>query len=369
MADATTHTLDELMATDGLATVTWEACDSIAGGELRASPADARGRGMAHYARRGGRPLDLSGGRLYLAWRHREAGTRGIEPMEVTDTASGAARVWWPAAMASDEGTADCQVVLTWGEGRSVSSPTFSVAVGPALMGTLATRDGFTLFAGAIRRYETATAELLALTAEIRDAKEAGELNGGGTGGGTGERGPAGRDGRDGKDGVSCTHSWNGTVLTVTSASGTSSADLRGPKGDKGDTGPQGPKGDGISYSDLTPEQLANIKGPKGDAGADGRDGRDGTDGVSCTHSWNGTVLTVTSASGTSSADLRGPKGAKGEKGATGETGPQGPEGPAGPQGPQGPAGKDGSATVDLSAYATMAWVQETFPDLTGVSF
>ena len=70
-------------------------------------------------------------------------------------------------------------------------------------------------------------------------------------------------------------------------------------------------------------------------------------------------MLTVTSASGTSSADLRGPKG---DTGATGATGPEGPTGP------QGPAGKDGT-TPDLSAYATKAWVQEQFPDLSEVGY
>ena len=395
--------LAEALDTDGLAHVAWDACDSIVGGALTASPADARGRGIEVAVSRRGSALDLTGARLYLAWRHRELRTRGIEAADVTSAADGIARVWWPAAMAAQEGTADCQLVLTWGDGRSQASPAFGVEVGPALFGTLAVRDGFTLFVGAIRRYEDAGSDLLALAAEIRAARDAGELGGSGGGergpkgdpftyedftpeqlealrgpkgdagpqgpkgdrgdaGPRGEAGPAGADGKagpqgergaDGRDGVSCTHSWSGTVLTVTSASGTSSADLagprgeagpQGPKGEKGDTGPagpQGPKGDGIDIGGLTAEQLEALRGPKGDTGATGPQGPKGDTGAT------------------------GPQGPKGEKGDTGPQGPKGEKGDTGPRGPAGAAGGD----VDLSAYATKQWVSEQFPDLMGVAF
>ncbi len=58
-----------------------------------------------------------------------------------------------------------------------------------------------------------------------------------------------------------------------------------GPKGDKGEqgqqgiqgpVGPQGPKGEPIRFSDLTPDQIAQLKGPKGDPGPAGVGGSGG---------------------------------------------------------------------------------------------
>ena len=60
--------------------------------------------------------------------------------------------------------------------------------------------------------------------------------------------------GPQGEQGPGATHSWNGTVLTITSASGTSSADLVGPKGADGT----------MTFSDLTEEQKASLKGEDG---------------------------------------------------------------------------------------------------------
>ena len=65
---------------------------------------------------------------------------------------------------------------------------------------------------------------------------------------------------------------------------------LQGPKGDKGDTGPQGPigpvgpqgpKGEPLKFSDLTPDQIAQLKGPKGDQGPQGPAGSGGDGGAS----------------------------------------------------------------------------------------
>lgn len=65
-----------------------------------------------------------------------------------------------------------------------------------------------------------------------------------------------------------------------------------GPKGDKGETGeqgpqglqgiqgpigPQGPKGEPLRFSDLTPDQIAQLKGPKGDPGPQGPAGVGGS--------------------------------------------------------------------------------------------
>lgn len=67
-----------------------------------------------------------------------------------------------------------------------------------------------------------------------------------------------------------------------------------GPKGDKGETGeqgpqglqgiqgpigPQGPKGEPLRFSDLTPDQIAQLKGPKGDPGPQGPAGVGGSGG------------------------------------------------------------------------------------------
>lgn len=65
---------------------------------------------------------------------------------------------------------------------------------------------------------------------------------------------------------------------------------LQGLKGDKGEqgqqgiqgpVGPQGPKGEPLRFSDLTPDQIAQLKGPKGDPGPQGPAGVGGSGGGS----------------------------------------------------------------------------------------
>lgn len=190
----------DILDTDGLAEVTWDAADAQIATSLTASLQDAKGRGIALAVTRDGSALDLSEDNyhLYLVWRHKQAHTRGCEAFEAVDAANGRFRVFWPAAMAADDA--------------------------------------------------------LAIAAEIKAARDAGELNGKdgadgaiGPQGEKGDRGDTGATGAAGVDGVSRTHSWSGTVLTLTSASGSSSADLvrpQGPQGEKGEIGAAGEDGE-----------------------------------------------------------------------------------------------------------------------------
>ena len=96
--------------------------------------------------------------------------------------------------------------------------------MGTSLVGTLSVSDGFTLFVEAIKKYESAIDDALAIAAKIKAARDAGEFDGKddtgdaigpqgpqGPQGAMGAQGPVGTDGRD----RSVTHSWAGTVLTV----------------------------------------------------------------------------------------------------------------------------------------------------------
>ncbi|MCH3926262.1 MAG: hypothetical protein LKE27_07490 [Atopobiaceae bacterium] len=141
---------------------------------------------------RDGAALDLSGTGiwLYLLWRHRQASTRGCAPLEAVDAAAGRFRVFWPDVMCAAEGAAECEIVLSW-ESRTLLSPAFEVRIGPSLAGTLALRDGFTLFVDAIKHYEDAAADALSVAAEIIAARDAGEFDGAdGAAGSPGRAGP-----------------------------------------------------------------------------------------------------------------------------------------------------------------------------------
>ena len=54
---------------------------------------------------------------------------------------------------------------------------------------------------------------------------------------------------------------------------------LQGQQGPVGPVGPQGPKGEPLRFSDLTPDQIAQLKGPKGDPGPQGPQGPAGVGG------------------------------------------------------------------------------------------
>ena len=399
MSDESTFPLDG----DGLREVVWDECDAPFAGPFVASPADAEGRGIALAVTRGGEAVNLTGASLYLLWRHRELRVRGCEPLEEVDAGAGKFRVYWPAAMAAAEGTVDAQVMVSWDE-RALSSLSFTVLVGPALVGGEGGgSDGYSMFLDAIQKYENAdaliseavskaqeavaTAQGAVATAgqaveaaqgasgavaaanaaaaaatqakdELLEAAERGDFDGAdGLPGADGEDGAPGADGRDGADGVSPTakveQTETGAVVTITDATGTTTATLtHGPKGDKGDNGEKGDKGDPFEYSDFTAEQLEALRGPKGDK------------------------MTLDDLTEEEIESLRGEKGDKGDpftygdftpeqlealrgpQGVQGSPGPQGEPGEAftyadfteeqlaalqGPQGVQGPPGTDGS--------------------------
>lgn len=310
MADVKVAALER----DGLQEVTWDACDELLGGALVASPGDAHGRGIALSVTRSGEAVDLTGAHAYLVWRHHETRRRGCVPFSADDASQGRFSVFYPAAMASEEGTVEAQVMLSWGA-RALSSRTFSIRVERVLAGDGGEEDGFSMFVEAIKRLEGMALDAVDAAGAAADAaqgaadrllaaKEAGEFAGApGRDGVDGSDGAPGRDGRDGKDGAP------------------------GEKGEKGDPGEPGPRGEAFTFADFTAEQLASLKGPKGDPGADGAGGATGA---------------------------RGEVGPQGPRGETGPTGPQGERGPAGPQGEKGdpgPKGDPGSSGGRVLAY------------------
>lgn len=266
----------------------WELCGDCSGGELIASPADYKTRGVAVDITLCEEPLDVSAHHVYLIWRHRQARKRGCEELFAMDAAAGRKAVYWPRAMACIEGVVECQLVLSYADGGSMTSRTFLVRVQEELIGSVDPGDGFTMFVDVIKRYEDATADLLGVAEQLRaEAAEGGfkgdrgEPGKDGAPGRDGEPGPAGapgrdgadgapgkdgvpgRDGADGKDGaspnVTIETAADGTALMKVECNGvvTQATVLQGPKGDAGEPGEKGEKGD------------PGEKGEKGDPGGD----------------------------------------------------------------------------------------------------
>lgn len=127
-------------------------------------------------------------------------------------------------------------------------------------------------------------------------------------GSGTGGRGPQGPKGEQGPRGIKGEPGEPGP---------------QGPRGPEGPQGPRGLKGDGLNYEDLTPEEIANIKGPKGDTGPQGPQGLRGLQGAPGDRGPQGPQ------------GPRGDRGPQGEQGIKGDTGPEGPQGPQGVKGPK----------------------------------
>lgn len=118
--------IDTAFDRDGLHPLSWEACDQALGGGLVASPADARGRGIELSVTREGKPVDFTGAKIYLVWRHREASRRGCEPFEAVDAAAGRFRLHYPAALA---GGVDAQLMASWDDRPLFSLPFYRAGV------------------------------------------------------------------------------------------------------------------------------------------------------------------------------------------------------------------------------------------------
>lgn len=322
--------IDTAFDRDGLHPLSWEACDQALGVGLVASPADARGRGIELSVTREGEPVDFTGAKIYLVWRHRETRRRGCEPFEAVDAAAGRFRLHYPAALASDEGGVDAQLMASWGD-RSLSSLPFSIRVEQAIAGGGESGDGFGVFIEAIKKYEQAAGAALNVADELRQAAARGDFDGApgrdGRDGAPGRDGVDGRDGEDGDPGRQGDPGPKGDPFEYEDFTVEQLAALKGPKGDDGAPGRQGEpgaKGDPFTYADFTPAQLEALKGPKGDDGAPGGQGEPGP---------KGDPFTYADFTTEQLAALKGPKGDKGdpgEKGDKGDPGEQGPPGPAG---------------------------------------
>ena len=180
-----------------------------------------------------------------------------------------------------------------------------------------------------------------------------------------GEQGPQGEPGRQGPRGLTGEPGPRG----YTGAPGP--AGTAGPKGPQGPQGPQGPKGqDGtVSFDQLTPEQIAMLKGPKGDPGEQGIQGPQGPQGIQGPKGDQGDVGPQGPAGpkgATGEQGPIGPQGIQGPKGETGDAGPAGERGPIGPEGPQGPKGEQGdpaSIKVNGTTYTRDESGLITLPD------
>lgn len=122
--------------------------------------------------------------------------------------------------------------------------------------------------------------------------------------------------------------------------------------------GPQGPKGEGLMFDDLTPEQIAQIKGSQGDQGERGPQGFTFKPSVSASG-----VITWTNDGNLTNppaVDIRGPKGDTGDKGdpfVFADFTQDQLDGLRGPQGVQGVDGERGATfTPSVSSSGVITW-------------
>ena len=91
-----------------------------------------------------------------------------------------------------------------------------------------------------------------------------------------------------------------------------------------------------MSFDQLTPEQIEQLRGPEGPQGLQGEKGDPGE---------------------------QGPAGQEGPQGPKGDPGAQGPAGPEGPQGPQGPAGTTIYPTELRTTIPSTGWEYDSAPE------
>lgn len=186
-----------------------------------------------------------------------------------------------------------------------------------------------------------------------------------------GEQGPQGEPGRQGQIGLTGPQGPRGYAGAPGSQGPQGPQGPIGPQGIQGPKGDQGPKGaDGtVSFDELTPEQVAMLKGPKGDTGEQGPEGPQGPTGPKGDTGERGPVGPQGPQGPIGPQGIQGPKGDQGDigpQGATGERGPQGLRGIQGPVGPRGEPGEPGLTTsieVNGQTYDVDAAGKITLPD------
>ena len=178
--------------------------------------------------------------------------------------------------------------------------------------------------------------------------------------GSDGVQGPKGDKGDRGERGP---EGPTGKAFTYSDFTESQLALLKGPKGDKGDKGdrgdigPQGVKGDTGSIGpkgDKGDKGDTGLKGDKGDQGIQGEQGIQGIkgdrglQGIQGPQGVKGEDGTVTFEELTPEQieEIRGPQGEQGLPGEQGERGEPGPQGPQGPQGEEGLRGLQGEQGI-----------------------
>ena len=154
-----------------------------------------------------------------------------------------------------------------------------------------------------------------------------------------GEDGIIGMDGPQGPQGVQGAKGQDG-IIGRDGAQGT-----QGDRGVDGVQGPQGERGaDGaVSFDELTPEQIEELRGPQGDKGSKGDQGELGPQGETGETGPQGVTGSRGPQGNKGEIGETGPQGSQGKQGQKGDRGDQGYQGDIGPMGPQGKQGQKGA--------------------------
>ena len=122
----------------------------------------------------------------------------------------------------------------------------------------------------------------------------------------------------------------------------------QGPQGERGLDGVQGPQGErgadgAVSFDELTPEQIEELRGPQGDKGFKGDQGEIGPQGETGATGPQGVTGSRGPQGNKGDIGETGPQGSQGKQGQKGDRGDQGYQGDIGPIGPQGKQGQKGT--------------------------